>query len=204
MSLFSCEKNNTSFLSGVVYISKYISSEDFIRLKKHKNDLELVDTLYAKAVKYYEGDKSEAMLCLTFSLLPFNTITIELPVLNLHVTFPLPSANEKIFVKKLKEQPKEIFCDSQKNDFGDKDKLSHFFANAFLAYNVSFFNLSKFMGIFVEIFEATLKVQGSLDHRDIIANNLGELFGVSIKHNQHLMPSKALAIYSLLYLRVNP
>ncbi len=201
--IFAQKRSDPTFLSGVVHLSKYIASNEFVKLKKTNNDSALVDTLYIKTIQYFEGDKSEALLCLTFALLPFNKMTIQLPIFKIPITFPLPSASEKLFRKKLVNQPKNIFCDSPKDNFGDKDKLSHFFGNAFLAYNISFFNLSKFMGIFVEMFEATLKVQGSVDHRDIIANNLGELFGKSLKINENLMPSKALSIYSLLFLRVS-
>ncbi|MFA3781982.1 hypothetical protein ABRY23_02815 [Melioribacteraceae bacterium 4301-Me] len=192
-----------TFLSGLVYISKYIASKDFIKLKQSNSDIELVDSIYITAVRYYESDISEALLCLTFALLPFNKMSIILPIVNIKITFPLLSAAEKIFSEKLKYQPKNIFFDSPTDDLGDKDKLSHFFGNAFLSYNVRFFNLSKFMGIFVELFEATLKIQGSIDHRDILTNYLGELFGKALKENSKLLPSEVLKIYSLLFLRAN-
>jgi len=106
-----------------------------------------------------------------------------------------------LFQAKLKNLPTKIFFDSPENEFGDKDKLSHFFGNAFLKYNSSFFNLSKFLGIFVEVVERDLFVNGSFDNRDLITNYLGELFGELIKCNKNILPSDVLKIYQLLFIR---
>lgn len=179
-------------------------SDGYKQFAKTHTDLETVDHIYDKALTFFEGDLSETCFCLTFTLIPYNHITVKVPVIGSHVRFPLPSVPQSLFNEKLKNTPKKIFFDSPKNNFGDKDKLAHFFANAFLRYNVRFFNLSEFLGIFVEYFEQGFFTEGGYDIRDIIANHLGELFADMIKKNPNAKPSDALKIYQLLFFRIYP
>lgn len=195
----SFSQKDKSFYGGLFYLSNYIASEEFSNLKKSTPDLEQVDIIFAKSLDFFEGDVSEALLCLTFTCLPFNKIDFKLPFGILEI--PLPSPPKTLFKKRLENLPKYIFFNSPKNNFGDKDKLSHFFGNAFLHYNISIFNFSKFMGIFVEKTEENFFANGELDRRDIIANHLGEFFAEMLKVNPHAKPSKALLVYQLFYFR---
>lgn len=192
-------QREVSFYGGLFYLSNYIASDDFSKLKQTTSDLDQVDTIYAKAINFFEGNVSEALLCLTFTCLPFNKIDFKTPLGILKV--PLPSPPKLLFQKRLAKLPKNLFLDSPKTEFGDKDKLSHFFGNAFLHYNISVFNFSKFMGIFVEKTEENFFANGELDRRDIITNHLGEFFAEMLKLNPGAKPSKALLAYQLLYLR---
>lgn len=190
-----------NFYGGIFFISNYIASPEFQELKKKTDDINLVDTIYLKALKFFDYDESEALLCLTFACLPYNKIKIRF-LFNSILTIPLPSPPLTIFNKKLKNLPRKIFFDSNNDEFGDKDKLSHFFGNAFLGYNSSIFNLSKFIGIFVEIIEQELFIDGSYDNRDILTNYLGELFGKTLKNKKEILPSDVLKVYQLLFLRL--
>lgn len=171
-------------------------------MKINMNDLSRVDSIYIKGLNFFEGDISETLLCLTFSCLPYNEIKVRF-LFNTQLIIPLPSPPKKIFEKRLKNLPSKIFFDSPNTEFGDKDKLSHFFGNAFLKINSGIFNLSKFMGIFVEVIEKELCVDGTFDERDIITNYLGELFATVLKENKNILPSQILILYQLLYLRLN-
>ena len=193
-----------SFYGGLFYLTNYMASDEFKQFFRTHNDLESVDFIYEKALKFFDGDKSETFFCLTFVFIPYNKIEMKLPITGTRVRIPLPSPPQKIFNEKLKNTPKKLFFDSPKNDFGDKDKLAHFFSNAFLHYNVSFFNLSEFLGIFVEYFEQGFFLQGGYDYRDLVANHLGELFAVMVRNNPNTKPSEALKVYQLLYLRIYP
>lgn len=195
----SQQRYEKSFAGGILFLSNYIASDDFKELKKNYSDLDLTDSLYYKALKFWEGDVSESLLSLTFACLPFNIIKLDLKLFKLDLF--LPSPNQQVFQKRLENLPSKLFFNSPTNDFGDKDKLSHFFGNAFLHYNVSLFNFSKFMGIFVEKTEQSFFSNGGFDKRDIIANHLGEIFSEMLKLNKHSKPSKALLIYQILYFR---
>ncbi len=191
-------QSNKSLSDAVYYISEFVASEKFLKLKENHGDLELIDTIYTRALQYHNGDISEALLTLTFATLPFNKMPVHLPLLGT-LDLHLPSVDENLFKKKIKNLPSAIYFDSPVSDFGDKDKVAHFFGNAFLGYNEGFFNLSKFMGIFVELFEASFEVGGGLDRRDILTNHLGEMFGKELNKNAGLMPSQIMKLYFLFY-----
>ncbi|MCX6168025.1 MAG: hypothetical protein NTX65_01695 [Ignavibacteriales bacterium] len=193
-----------SFYGGLFYLTRYIASDEFKQFSKSHNDLESVDFIYEKALKFFDGDKSETFFCLTFVFIPYNKIEMKLPLIGTHIRIPLPSPPQKVFNEKLKNTPKKLFYDSPNNDFGDKDKLAHFFANAFLKYDVTIFNLSEFLGIFVEYFEQGFFLQGGYDRRDLIANHLGELFSLMVRNNSDAKPSEALKVYQLLNFRIYP
>lgn len=195
----STNDKDKNLYSVIQYFSNYIASDNFKNLSSNNNDLAVLDSLYLRFVQYYDGDYSEALLALTFTTLPFNNIPLIIPILDVQLDVPLPSASDSIFRVKTKNLPRFFFFNSPKNKFGDKDKLAHFFGNAFLSYNISFFNFSKFLGIFVELFEQSFKVNGSFDYRDIQINHLGELFGVSLNNNESIVPSQIFALYSLLF-----
>jgi len=198
-NLFPQTKEGINFYSGLFYLSRYTVSDEF---KNVKNDLEKVDSLFSKSKTFFNDDISEALLCLTFTCLPFDKI--ELKIFSRIINIPLPSPPKKIFESRLKNLPSKLFFDSPENDFGDKDKLSHFFGNAFLNYNIGFFNLSKFMGIFVEIVEEGLFIEGSYSKKDLVTNSLGELFAEVVKSNEQVLPSDILKMYQILFFRLSP
>lgn len=182
----------TDLNSGIHFISKYIASEKFTNLSELNNDLEFVDSIYLNTLRFYDYDYSETLLALAFGTLPFAEMPITVPIIGVKIDVPLPSVSDSLFKLKLQNLPSHFLEDSPANEFGDKDKLAHFFGNAFLTYNVSFFKLSDFMSIFVEVFESTLKVQGAVDSRDLYVNNLGQNFGDSLRTNKQILPSHFL------------
>lgn len=198
---YSQSNYEKSFYGGLFYISDYVASDYFHNLKTNQDDLKLVDSIYTKALEFFNYDYSETFLCLTFATLPYNFIKSKF-LFNTQLIIPLPSPSKKIFDKKVIQLPKKLFFDSPQNNFGDKDKLAHFFGSAFLRYNFGWFNLSKFMGIFVEQVEEKLFVNGSISGKDIVINHIGELFAETVKNNNKILPSDILKIYQLLFLKV--
>lgn len=190
-----------SFEEGVIYLSKIIAENKFN--DKSMGDLAVIDSLYSTAITIYEGDISEALLALTFATLPFNRMPVKFPFTNIRLNLRLPSVDEETFLLRRTNLPGKLYFDSNNNKFGDKDKISHFFGNAFLAYNVSFINLSKFLGQFVEMFEASFKVSSGIDFRDLQSNHLGEFFGSSLLENPSIKPSDFFKLYSLFYFSYN-
>ena len=197
------QEYSRSFYGGLFYLTNYMNSDEFKNFSKIHNDLESVNQIYRQAISFFDGDASETFFCLTFVFLPYNHIEMKLPFIGTIVEIPLPSPPKSVFNEKVKNTPKHLFFDSPRNDFGDKDKLAHFFANAFLRYNISAFNLSEFLGIFVEYFEQGFFLQGGFDRRDLVANHLGELFAEMVHKDPDAMPSGALKVYQLLYIRIS-
>ncbi|MBW2998073.1 hypothetical protein KY321_00915 [Candidatus Woesearchaeota archaeon] len=184
-----------------MYLSKIIANEKYS--SEHYTDLEIVDSLYVEAIKFYEGDISEALLSLTFATLPFNKMPISLPILDVIIPLHLPSVQGELFITKRQHLPGMVYFDSKFKGGQDKDKVAHFFGNAFLTYNISIFNASKFLGLLVEMFESEFKVSHGIDFRDLQTNHLGELFGKSLKENKHIKPSNFFNVYSLFYFSYN-
>jgi len=197
-------KDDSSFYGGLFYLTNYMTTNEYLQFKLAHTDIECVDHIYEKALIYFNNDLSETFLCLTFTLIPYNKIPMKIPFLGIKITISLPSPSQIVYEVKRKNTPKQLFCDSPKDDFGDKDKLAHFFGNAFLSYNIPFTNFSDFMGIFVEYFEEGFFLDGGYDYRDLIANHLGKQFGLMVKNKKDIKPSEAMKIYQTLYFRVYP
>ncbi len=189
-------QSTPTFKSGVAYLSRFIASDYFLQLKNSSGHPDLTDTLYLRSLNFYKGDYSEALLALTFACLPYKVMPLSIPVISVKVNIPLPAVADPLFSIKTRNLPSKLFEDSPNSEFGDKDKLSHFFGNAFIEYNFPFFNLSKFLGIFVEKFEETFYVQGAMDKRDLIINRLGAQFGKALCNDKNVRPSQFFKKYS--------
>lgn len=192
---------NKTFEDGVKYLSKTIASDNFKGLDC--SDLEKVDSLFIIAVKYYDNDISEALLALTFATLPFNKMSTKLPLINVRIPLYLPSVRESLFHKKKENLPGKVLFNSAIVGGNDKDKVAHFFGNAFLAYNVTFINISKFFGFIVEMFESAFEISNGVDNRDLQVNYLGEFFGSSLQNNHKLVPSDFFKLHSLFFFTYN-
>ncbi|MBU1098897.1 MAG: hypothetical protein KKA84_00725 [Bacteroidetes bacterium] len=140
-------------------------------------------------------------MLLTFATLPYNKVPLKFPILNFPYTIPLPSPNEKFFIERRRHIP-GIFLFESSERVMDRDKIPHFFGNAFIAYNSTLFNFSKFLGILIELFEETLISGNELDLRDLMLNGLGAMFGYSLKNDEQFKPSEMIMYYSILYFRL--
>jgi hypothetical protein len=188
---------------GVNYISEFIASDYFKELTKTNSDLALTDTIYLRAVHFKNFDYSEALLALTFAVIPYKTVPIIVPLLGIRLNFPLVSDCDSIFVLKNKHLPKKFYDDTPTGNYGDKDKLAHFFGSAYISYTSRIFDLENLIGYFVEQFEKHFKVQSGVDPRDMMTNSLGQLFGKLLKKNKAVLPSDVFIIHNMLFIIIN-
>jgi len=186
----------------VNFISSYIASDHFINLKNKIGDVAASDSIFIKALTFTEYNYGDALIALMLATVPYNEVPIQVPIINSTVYYPLTSADEETFLKKNENLPHYLFFDTPLNDYGDKDKLAHFFGSAFLSYESNFFDLGKLIGYFVEAFEESFKVQSSADLRDLDVNEYGRLFGNLLKENKQLLPSQIFLLRSIRFLRV--
>jgi len=184
---------------AVNYLSDFIASDYFVELKKDNSDIALVDSLYLRAVKFYENDYEEALLALTFTTIPYREVPIVLPVIKARIYYPLISASDSVADLKNQNLPSRLFFDSPDNSYGDRDKLAHFFGNAFIGYAENILNLADVFGYFVEAFEEDFKAQSEVDFRDIEVNRYGLLFGNLLEENKNILPGDVLIIRSLRF-----
>ena len=187
---------------GVNYLSEFIASDYFLALKKENSDLALVDSVYIRAIKFFENDYQEALLALTFTTIPYQRVPIVIPLIKVRLSYPLISASDSIANLKNRNLPSKLFYDSPDSDYGDKDKLAHFFGNAFIGYAENILKLADVFGYFVEAFEEDFKAQSEVDFRDVDVNWYGVLFGETLELNKEILPSQIMTIRSLRYFRI--
>lgn len=185
---------------AVNQLSEFIASDNFIELKQTNNDLTLVDSIYLRAVNIADEDYSEALLATTFTTIPYREVPIVVPLIKSLIYYPLVSANDSTFKKKNRNLPRYLFIDSPDNDYGDLDKLAHFFGNAFIGYSENILDLSHLIGYFVESFEEDFKVDSRVDYRDLDVNSYGNYFGKLLEKHNELLPSQVMLIRSLRYI----
>lgn len=187
---------------AVNYLSEFIASDYYLHLENQCSDLELVDSIYIRALKFYEYDYQEALLALTFTTIPYREVPLVIPLIQTRIYYPLISANDSISNLKNQNLPGRLFFDSPNNDYGDKDKLAHFFGNGFIGYAESILNLADVFGYFVESFEEDFKAQSKVDYRDMDVNWYGVLFGDMLEVNKKILPSQVMIIRSLRYFTI--
>jgi hypothetical protein len=188
---------------GVNYISGFIASNYFKELSKTNSDLALTDTIYLRAVHYKDYNYSEALLALTFAVIPYKSVPVKIPLIGIKLNFPLTSDCDSIFVLKNRNLPKKFYDDTPAGNYGDKDKLAHFFGSAYISYTSRIFDLGNLIGYFVESFEDKFKVQSAVDPRDMRTNTLGQLFGRILKINKEILPSDVFIIYNMQFIIIN-
>jgi len=184
---------------GVNYLSEFIASEYFVELKNTNSDLSLVDSMYLRAIEYYNYDYQDALLALTFATVPFRRIPLVVPLIKARIYYPLISSSDSISNFKNLNLPGRLFYDTPDDKEGDKDKLAHFFGNAFIGYQESVLKLAGVFGYFVEVFEEDFKVDSKVDFRDIDVNWYGVLFGDMLEINKKILPSQVMVLRSLRY-----
>jgi hypothetical protein len=193
----------SSLSKGVNYLSEFIASDYFEELKYTCNDLQLADSLFLRGVKFYEGNTDEALLALTFATVPYKKVPIQVPLIKTIIRYPLVSHCDSVFLLKNMHLPSKLYYNTPPGDYGDRDKLAHFFGSAYISNKSNIFDLGDLIGYFVEVFEESFKVQSQIDYRDIETNKLGNLFGEMLKVNKNILPSRILIIPTLKYLRYN-
>lgn len=198
----SLQAQQSKLSKAVNHISEYIASEQFVELKNKIGDIAATDSIYAAALTFTGKDYPEALLSLMLATVPYREVPIQIPLINLIINYPLTSADEETFLEKNKNLPAFLFLDTPKNNYGDKDKLAHFFGSAFLSYESRFFDLGMLIGYFVEAFEESFKVQSSIDLRDLDVNEYGRLFGKILKKDKTILPSQIILLRSLRYIRI--
>jgi len=200
---FSSFPQQSDLSKTVNHLSEYIASERFVEIRNIYGDLTATDSIFQEVLKFTNENRSDALLALMFATIPYREVPIQIPLINSIVLYPLTSADEETFLSKNENLPRYLFLDTPQNNYGDKDKLAHFFGSAFLSYESNIFDLGKLIGYFVEAFEESFKVQSSVDLRDLDVNEYGRLFGNLLKENNKLLPSQIFFLRSLRFFRVN-
>lgn len=186
-NIYKAQIFSPSLQEGIDYIANYIKSSEYDTLSNKIPQINLIDSIYSNAQKFYKDDISETLLAMMIVCLPLNKFDISIPIIGVKLQLNLPAPINISINEKKNKLPKYFITSPSK--INDIDKLSHFFGNAFWSYNLNNTNFSTILGYCVEYFESVFKVSGALDYRDLKVNRLGEQFGLELNINKTVLPS---------------
>ncbi len=172
-------------------IRDYIRDDRFQTLRLRCGEIRAVDGIYLKALKISEYDIGRALFLSLMAVLEHQKVDIKMPVLS-SVTLPMTFEEDSLFKARLLHLPSRLYPDTPPE--GDRDKLQHFFASAYLSYATDSPDLARTSGNFVEWGEARFVVGGADDPRDKRSNKQGEAFGRDLLVVKTLLPSDYLRI----------
>ncbi len=170
---------------------------DLIADKFEKSDsryvnITFLDSMFSYALTIADSNIGDALLFCSIGSMTYEKFDVKIPLLNLKIPINVFSKiDNRKFQQKVKNLPSQFFGDSPKSEFGDKDKVVHFFTFAYLSFILGK-NFAEQLGMFVEFFEESFKIDGKVDYRDLKINELGARFG-EILHYKIILPSVILA-----------
>ncbi len=179
-------------------LKRFLRSEKFSHMKVMDGELRAIDAVYRRALEISNGDLSEALFICTLGTMEHRKVGVKLPLIKLPVYLPLTSESDSAFRIRVSDLPSHFYIDSPRDEFGDKDKLQHFFGSAFLAYSFRSRALAEFVGDFVEWGEEEFIIDGAADVRDRRANHQGREFGLALGERADAHPSEFLQIQLVL------
>lgn len=170
---------------------------DYIALNFTKSDnreinINRLDSIFSYALVLADSNIGDALLFCSIGTMTYPTFKIRIPLIGLTIPFPVfTKVDTSMLNMKKKNLPHKLFDDTPDSEFGDKDKVVHFFSTAYLSYMFGEL-FSNHLGIFVEEFEESFKIDGKVDERDLKINQLGAEFGRML-HYKIIFPSFILA-----------
>jgi len=172
-------------------IRAYIRDPRFKELTQRCGDLRAVDGIYLKALKIAEFNVGRALFLSLMGSLEHESVEFKIPVVGA-LGVPLTFEEDSLFAARDANLPSRIYPDTPPE--GDRDKLQHFFASAYLSYASGSPDLAKESGDLVEWGEAKFVVGGTDDPRDKRANKHGDAFGRDLIVVKTLLPSDYLRL----------
>lgn len=157
-----------------------------------KHPIQFLDSIFSYALKLSDGNIGDALLFCSVGTIPYSEFEMRVPLINIPIkVFIYNIVNEDLFNQMIRNLPTKIFPDSPEGNFGDKDKVTHFFSSAYWSYSFNE-NVSSAIGFIIEHFEEGFKVQSVVDERDLAVNQLGIKFGSLLK-DRLLFPSEIIS-----------
>jgi hypothetical protein len=169
-------------------IRKYVRDRRFRVLLERCGDMRAVDAIYQKALRISNYNIPRALFLSIMAVLEHRNVDIKVPIVG-SIGLPLTFEEDSLFHARRRNLPARLYPDSPRSEEGDKDKLQHFFASAYIAYVSGSRDLARASGNFVEWGEAQFIVGGVDDPRDKRANKQGERFGHDLITVKNLLPS---------------
>jgi len=182
-------------IQDIYHLKEYIREEELKLIRQSDGDLAAVDAIYTLAFDLSWGNIYETLLISCVATMDHRRFGIRLPVVGDLLWVPLTSEFEDAFHLRVGRLPSKLYSDTPRGDYGDRDKLQHFFGSAFLTYFLESYEAAERVGWFVEFGEERFIVGGALDARDSRANKQGQEFGLQLLGNEAEKPSRFLQMF---------
>lgn len=143
-----------------------------------------MDEIYLEALMETNGDKGAAYLATMIAVFEHRNI----PIAGLGIKLPLTLESDSVFKLRHDRLPRNIYGEGQ----DDRDKLQHFFANAWLRKELGMEWLVRSIGELIEVGEDAVVEGGIYDDRDKHANSDGISFGLRSADSLEAIPSRYL------------
>lgn len=173
------------------HIREYIRDERFQILRSRYSDMRTIDAIYLKSLKIAEYNIARALFLSLMAVLEHRKVGVKMPIFN-SFEAPLTFEEDSIFSARIKHLPSMVYKDTPNSQSGDRDKLQHFFASAYIAYASEAPEFTRTTGDLVEWLEAKFIIGGVDDPRDKRANQHGKSFGNDLLVVKTLLPSDYL------------
>lgn len=170
-------------------IRAYVRDVRFGILMKRCGDARAMDAIYLKSLKIAEHNLARALFLSLMGTLEHRDVDLKVPIIG-PIGVPLTFEADSMFNCRFRNLPSRLYADTPPE--GDRDKLQHFFASAYISYASESPELARTGGNFVEWGEAQFIVGGVDDPRDRRANKHGEQFGHDLLTTRNLLPSDYL------------
>ncbi len=164
----------------------YIASAEFGTFDSSSAPEDVFDEIYYEAMTMAHGDRSDALLAASFG--SFEHEYIPLNFFGAELDLPLTSEDHVRFLRRVSHLPEHLYSISE----GDRDKLQHFFASAWLKSILGMDWLVRLVGEGVEEGETLFVIGDSRDPRDIHANGDGLKFEMRMERSLKSKPSESL------------
>lgn len=191
ISRFFTDLVSPQIIIDVRIIRAYVRDPRFRRFTLQDGDLAAVDGIFQKSLRLSEYEIQRTLFLCLMACIDHRQITVKIPLVG-PIEIPLTAESDSAFASRFRNVPSQIYPDSPKSTLGDKDKLQHFFASAYLTYTSGSSTFSNFTGNLIEWGEARFIVGGDDDPRDKQANAQGERFGKALLNNKNPLPSEFL------------
>jgi hypothetical protein len=170
-------------------VRAYVRDQRFAELVKRCGDVRGMDFIYLKALKISDHNIARALFLSMIATLDHQNVDLKVPVIGI-LGVPLTFEEDSLFKARHRSLPSRLYDDTPPE--GDKDKLQHFFASAYIAFASESRELARTSGDLVEWGEAKFIVGGVDDPRDRRSNKQGERFGHDLLTVKNLLPSDYL------------
>ena len=170
-------------------IREYVRDPRFKALKKLCGEARAVDAIYLRALRIAEHNIARGLFLSLMGTLEHRDLDLKVPIVG-SLGLPLTFEADSLFNARFQNLPSRIYSDTPPE--GDRDKLQHFFASAYISFASESRELARTGGNLVEWGEAQFVVGGVDDPRDRRANKHGERFGHDLLTTRTLLPSDYL------------